>query len=256
MTIMARFTFLAPPGYPEDPEICYLLQKPLYGMPSATRARLKTVSVFLHTQGCTKVGYEESMWMVTSNGHQILLATHIDDFIISCAHRPTLDAFHNTSLSPFDDTTDGVIQTYLGCEIERDMSTDTTTLSQKHYTEDILRTYGFWGSLPLATILPPHTRLSKDDCDSAPERAFHLRYRGIVGSLGYLVNMTRPDLAFAYSELSKYVQRPGKVHMAAAEHTLRYFRGTFDKSLRFSRSYFLEVPSPGFCCSLRLRLNT
>jgi len=111
----------------------------------------------------------------------------------------------------------------LGWEIERDY-----TLSQKHYAEDILRTYGFWGSLPLATMLPPHTRLSKDDCDSAPERAFHLCYRGIVGSLGYLVNM--PDLAFVYSELSKYVQRPGKAHMAAAEHTLRYLRGNFDKS--------------------------
>ena len=41
---------------------------------------------------------------------------------------------------------------------------------------------------------------------------FHSRYRGIVGSLGYLVNMTQSDLAFAYSELSKYVQFPGKLH--------------------------------------------
>ncbi len=72
-----------PPGYPEDPEICYLLQKPLYVMPSAARAWYKTISVFLHTQGCTKVGYEESMWMTTSNDHQILLVEHIDDFIIS-----------------------------------------------------------------------------------------------------------------------------------------------------------------------------
>ena len=39
--------------------------------------------------------------------------------------------------------------------------------------------------------------------------------RGVVGSLGYLVNMTRSDLVFAYSELSKY--------------------GTFDKSLFFFR---------------------
>ena len=42
----------------------------------------------------------------------------------------------------------------------------------------------------------------------------------LTGRLGYLVNMTRPDLAdlaFAYSELSKYLQRPGKTHMAAAE---------------------------------------
>ena len=127
------------------------------------------------------------------------------------------------------------------------------------------------GSLSLATMLLPHTRLSKDDCDPTPERAFHLRYRGIVGSLGYLVNMTRPDLVFAYSELSKYVQRPGKAHMTATEHTLRYLRDTFDKLLRFSRdcpivdtpcgwvtwtglvtwwSYPLEVTSPGFCCSL------
>jgi hypothetical protein len=116
----------------------------------------------------------------------------------------------------------------------------TTTLSQKHYAEDILHTYGFWGSLPLATMLPPHTRLSKDDCDPAPERAFHLRYRGIVGSLGYLVNMS--DLAFVYSELSKYVQRPGKAHMAAAEHTLRYLRGNFDKSLMDCGLEF--TPSP------------
>ncbi len=129
-------------------------QKTLYGMQSATRAWHKTMSAFLHTQGCTKVGYEESM--ATSNGHQILLAANIDDFIISCAHRPTLDDFRDALLSHFDGTTDGAIQTYVGCEIERDMSTGTTTLSQKHFAEDILRTYGFWGSLSLVTMLPPH----------------------------------------------------------------------------------------------------
>jgi hypothetical protein len=146
------------------------------------------MSVFLHTQGCTKVDYEESMWMSTSNDHQILFVSHIDDFIISCVHRPTLDAFRNALLAGFDGTTDSVIQTYLGCEIERDMSTGT-----------------------------------KDDCDFAPERTFHLLYHGIVGSLVYLVNMTRPDLVFVYSELSKYVQRPDKDHMVATEHYASFF---------------------------------
>ena len=61
------------------------------------------MSAFLNTQGCTKVGYEESM--ATSNGHQILLAAHIDDFIIVCAHRPTLDnSFRSVLLAPFDGT--------------------------------------------------------------------------------------------------------------------------------------------------------
>ena len=31
------------------------------------------------------------------------------------------------------------------------------------------------------------------------------QYRDIVGSLGYLVTMTRPNLAWSYSELRKYV---------------------------------------------------
>ena len=68
-----------------------------------------------------------------------------------------------------------------------------------------------------------------------PDPAAHRRYRGIVGSLGYLVNMTRPDLAWAYSELSKYVQFPGKPHMLAAEHVLRYLRGTYNKYILYSR---------------------
>ena len=42
--------------------------------------------------------------------------------------------------------------------------------------------------------------------------------------------MTRPDNAWAYSELSKYVQYPGASHMDAAHHVLRYLRGTYDKA--------------------------
>jgi len=48
--------------------------------------------------------------------------------------------------------------------------------------------------------------------------------------------MTRPDLAWAYSELSKYVQFPGKNHMRAAEHVLCYLRGTWNQTIRFSQA--------------------
>jgi len=47
--------------------------------------------------------------------------------------------------------------------------------------------------------------------------------------------MTRPDLAWAYSELSKHVQFPGKNHMLAAEHVLYYLRGTWNQTIRYSR---------------------
>jgi hypothetical protein len=50
--------------------------------------------------------------------------------------------------------------------------------------------------------------------------------------------MTRPDLAFAYSELSKYVQCPQPAHMLAAQHVLRYLRGTYELGIRYHRDAF------------------
>jgi len=115
------------------------------------------------------------------------------------------------------------------------MDKGTTYLSQTRYAEETLRPYNFWNATPHLTPMQPNTRLYKDDCDKNPSPDFHRRYRGIVGSLGYLVIMTRPDLAWAYSELSKYVQFPGKNHMLAAEHVLCYFRGTWNQTIRCSR---------------------
>eukprot|EP00961_Rhodomonas_salina_P064520 868030-Rhodomonas_salina.1 len=47
--------------------------------------------------------------------------------------------------------------------------------------------------------------------------------------------MTRPDLAFAFAELSKFVQAPGQVHLKAVQRTLAYLAGTPDKGLTYSR---------------------
>ena len=44
--------------------------------------------------------------MAVSDGHKILIAAHIDDFIISCAHRPTLDTFKHALLARFDGTSE------------------------------------------------------------------------------------------------------------------------------------------------------
>jgi len=112
----------------------------------------------------------------------------------------------------------------------RDMDKVTTYLSQTHFAKKILRTYNFWNATPRLKPMQPNTRLNKDDCDKNPAPDFHRRYRDIVGSLGYLVTMTRLDLAWAYSELSKYVQFPGKNHMLAAEHVLGYLRGTWESN--------------------------
>jgi hypothetical protein len=45
--------------------------------------------------------------------------------------------------------------------------------------------------------------------------------------------MTRPYLAFTYSQLSKFVPSPGSVNLAAAEQALAYLRGTYNEGITY-----------------------
>jgi hypothetical protein len=56
-------------------------------------------------------------------------------------------------------------------------------------------------------------------------------YRSAVGSLIYLVTGTRPDIAVAVGEVSKYLENPGRLHWAAVKRILRYLKGTLEMSL-------------------------
>ena len=71
---------------------------------------------------------------------------------------------------------------------------------------------------PVKTPLDSNNRISKRDCPEVVAPNVYTRCRSIVGCHSYLVNMTRPDLAFIYSQLSKFVQYPGMVHLEAADN--------------------------------------
>jgi hypothetical protein len=125
------------------------------------------------------------------------------------------------------------VKEYLGCEVIRDRAARTGKLVQTGYAERVLRTFGRWDCNPVLTPLDPNVRLTKRDSPEVVDPRLHRRMRSIVGCLSYLVNMTRPDSAFTYSQLSKFVQSPGPVHLAAAERALAYLRGTYNEGITY-----------------------
>ena len=62
-----------------------------------------------------------------------------------------------------------------------------------------------------------------------------LKCSQIIGSLMYLMNCTRLDIAYAVSKLSRYTSNPGKDHWKAIIRVLRYLRFTHDHGLNFTR---------------------
>ena len=66
-------------------------------------------------------------------------------------------------------------------------------------------------------------------------------YRSAIGSLMYLATCTRPDIAAAVSELSKFSQNPGSAHWEGVKRVLRYVSGTISDGLMYKRGAQVEV---------------
>lgn len=58
-------------------------------------------------------------------------------------------------------------------------------------------------------------------------------YRQLVGSLVYLVEMTRPDICFAAHQLSMFTHTPGKKHWRAGKDVIKYLKGSSEVGLKY-----------------------
>ena len=52
----------------------------------------------------------------------------------------------------------------------------------------------------------------------------------------YLMN-TRLEISFAVNTLSQYLVKPRRVHLLAANHVMRYLKGTIDLGLYYGRDH-------------------
>ena len=76
-------------------------------------------------------------------------------------------------------------------------------------------------------LLPPRTEAGKGVETE--------KYQSKLGGNQYLTIWTRPDLAFAQSELAQYATAPRTEHHTALQRTQRYLKGTIDFGLLFGK---------------------
>jgi hypothetical protein len=59
-------------------------------------------------------------------------------------------------------------------------------------------------------------------------------YREAVGSLLWIANGTRPDIAFSVSQVAKFMSNPGMEHWEAVKRILRYLKGTQNVKITYN----------------------
>ncbi|KAL4029610.1 hypothetical protein IC575_007830 [Cucumis melo] len=123
----------------------------------------------------------------------------------------------------------GNLKYFLGMEVAR--SKEGISVSQRKYTLDLLTETGMLGCRP-AILLLNSIKLGNSMIKFQVDKE---QYQRLVGKLIYLSH-TRPDISFAVSVVSQFMQAPYEKHMEAVNRILRYLKNTPGKGLMFRKT--------------------
>mmetsp|Transcript_15060 Transcript_15060/g.36762 ORF Transcript_15060/g.36762 Transcript_15060/m.36762 type:complete len:970 (-) Transcript_15060:1237-4146(-) len=115
---------------------------------------------------------------------------------------------------------------FLGVHIERNEQTGEITLTQTGLIKRIVEALGVQGTKPT----PAHVDPLAIDAEGDPPDGLY-NYASVVGMLLYLSGHSRPDIAFAVSQVARFIHGNKRSHEVAIERIGQYLLGTVDKGL-------------------------
>ena len=105
-------------------------------------------------------------------------------------------------------------------------------VSQQKYILNLLKETGMMGCRPANTPIDPNQKLQSEGKGDPVDTT---RYQRLVGRLIYLSHI-RPDIAFAVSLVSQFMQSPHKENLEAVHRILRYLKSTPSRGLFFKKT--------------------
>ncbi|XP_059627169.1 secreted RxLR effector protein 161-like [Cornus florida] len=111
---------------------------------------------------------------------------------------------------------------------------------QSTYTEKVLKRFYMDKAHPLSSPMIVQSLDVKKDLFRPLEESEEILgpevpYLSAIGTLMYLGNCTRPDIAFAVNLLAWYSSTPARRHWNGVKHIMRYLRETTDMGLFYAR---------------------
>ena len=103
----------------------------------------------------------------------------------------------------------GIADVILGIKLTR--TPNGISLSQSHYVDKMIERFKDHGIKVNSNSFLSHIHLRKNTGTGVRQ----LEYSQIIRSLMYLMNCTRPDIAYAVSKLSRYTSNPSDDHWTA-----------------------------------------
>ena len=160
-----------------------------------------------------------------------------NDIIIGCICQDEVDKLRCRLSERFKMGDRGALSWLLAMQAKQ--SPGTVTANQSRYIADCLERFSLVEGKPVGPTADISAQLSKKGCNeagSAEEVSMPAEdYRGVVRSLLYIAKQTRPDILATVTQLSPFLENPGRAHWVAAKSGLRYLKESKDLELCYTK---------------------
>ena len=229
------------------------IRKSLYGIPQSSRNLYGILKIWFESVGFKTSTADPAFFYGHYNGVFITIGLYCDDIAIMTGegNEATVDALVADMQTKFKVKDEGQLDFYLGFGITH-MPDGSVYLDQSKAAEDLLKKQSFTDGGTKAgpnTPLPPNVNLSAPPTADEAAEASTLPFRQVVGAVMWLIQGSRPSLAYAGSILCRRMSSWGKVHWNAASATLRHLRGHRDYGIYFPRHPKSRDTLSGWCDS-------
>ncbi|KAL7619048.1 hypothetical protein Lser_V15G01747 [Lactuca serriola] len=208
----------------------YKLSKALYGLRQAPRDWNARLDKYLKQIGFRRCVHEYAVYIRKSKENVLIVGVYVDDLIVTEGNEDEVNTFKKQMNWEFEMSDLGLLSYYLGIEMTQEKNG--IRLKQTGYAKNLLKKMGMEECNGAKVPMEHKLELTKDE-DGEPVNA--TEYRSIVGGLRYLCH-TRPDITYSVGIVSRFLERPTKLHHQAMKRILRYVQGTLNLRLFYPQS--------------------
>lgn len=228
--------YMQQPEYFDDGsgKVC-LLRKSIYGLKQASRIWNIKFSNVLTTAGYVRSTLDPCVYFKFVGKRKILISIYVDDVLIFFNCAGLRDELRNNLTSNFKMKDLGLAKYCVGLRITRDRKNNVIYVDQTKYIEELLDKFEMTNCNPIDTPSDANQRLVKEE-PSGDFDPVNIPYQQMVGCILYLTQGTRPDIAFAVNNVSRYNNCYTKTHWMAVKRIIRYLKGTKDLRLMFKKN--------------------
>jgi transposase InsO family protein len=229
-----------PIGYGPEAGKIAKLDRAIYGLKQASAEFHDLMTKKLEEKGYQKLVSDQCVFVKKNEEDKIksIIAIFVDDCIL-IGKEQEIEEMKKDLQDSFIMKDLGELKEIIGIQVERTASR--ITLNQPRYIEKALKRFGMENCYPAYSPLPEKAYSSKyKPTNNEPFDNINL-YQQLVGTINYITNTVRPDLAFTVNALSRKMLAPVQEDWLNAQQTLRYLKQTKNLGLNYYKYKPAEI---------------